>query len=144
MHFMFTRAAGPAWRNGWVRSDPHEGQASRGEAGKAPAPSGWDNRAARSSRSLSAPATASFIQGRGRKRLPGHRPDAYTGGVSSSGVYRIEPDTIFRVTETVEGGLLVEVLQDGTWVRGRIGMVGLRLNDSTTKLGPAAIRLLPA
>jgi len=64
--------------------------------------------------------------------------------VSSSGVYRIEPDTIFRVTETVEGGLLVEVLQEGTWVRGRIGMVGLRLNDSTTKLGPAAIRLLPA
>ena len=59
-------------------------------------------------------------------------------------MYRIEPDTIFRVTETVEGGLLVEVLQEGTWVRGRIGMVGLRLNDSTTKLGPAAIRLLPA
>jgi len=64
--------------------------------------------------------------------------------VTSSGVYRIDPDTIFRVTETVEGGLLVEVLQDGAWVRGRIGMVGLRLNDSTTKLTPAAIRLLPA
>ena len=64
--------------------------------------------------------------------------------MSSAGVYRIDPDTIFRVTETVEGGLQVEVLQDGTWVRGRIGMVGLRLNDSTTKLGPAAIRLLPA
>jgi len=64
--------------------------------------------------------------------------------VGSSGVYKIEPDTIFRVTETVEGGLHVEVLEEGVWVRGRIGMVGLRLNDSTTKLSPAAIRLLPA
>ena len=52
--------------------------------------------------------------------------------------------TIFRVTETDEGGLRVEILKDGAWVPGRIGMVGLRLNDSTTKLNAAAIRLLPA
>jgi hypothetical protein len=59
-------------------------------------------------------------------------------------VYQVDPDTIFRVTETVEGGLQVEVLQDGAWVRGRIGMVGLRLNPSTTRLSDAAISLLPA
>jgi hypothetical protein len=29
LHFMFTRAAGPAWRNGCVRVDPHTGHARR-------------------------------------------------------------------------------------------------------------------
>ena len=29
MHFMLTRAAGPAWANGWVCSDPQRGQAGR-------------------------------------------------------------------------------------------------------------------
>jgi hypothetical protein len=70
--------------------------------------------------------------------------DAYTGGVGSSGVYQVDRDTIFRVTETVEGGLQVEILKDGAWIRGRIGMVGLRLNPDTTKLTAAAIRALPA
>jgi hypothetical protein len=51
---------------------------------------------------------------------------------------------IFRVTETDEGGLKVEVLKDDTWVPGRIGMVGLRLNPLTTMLGAEAIRALPA
>ena len=60
-----------------------------------------------------------------------------------SGVYRTDLDLIFRVSETSEGGLKVEVLQDGAWVPGRIGMVGLRLSPSTTKLGAAAIGRLP-
>lgn len=51
---------------------------------------------------------------------------------------------IFRVTETGEGGLKVEVLKDGTWVPGRIGMVGLRLAPSTTMLGANAVGALPA
>jgi hypothetical protein len=50
---------------------------------------------------------------------------------------------IFRVTETDEGGLKVDVLKDGAWVPGRIGMVGLRLARSTTALGAHAIRGLP-
>jgi hypothetical protein len=61
-----------------------------------------------------------------------------------SGVYRTDRGLIFRVTETIEGGLKVEVLQDGAWTPGRVGMVGLRLAPSTTKLGAAAIQQLPA
>jgi hypothetical protein len=50
---------------------------------------------------------------------------------------------IFRVTETDEGALRVDVLKDGAWVPGRIGMVGLRLSHSTRTLGAAATRDLP-
>jgi hypothetical protein len=50
---------------------------------------------------------------------------------------------IFRVTETDEGGLKVDVLKEGAWVPGRIGMVGLRLASSTTALRPSALRELP-
>jgi hypothetical protein len=50
---------------------------------------------------------------------------------------------IFRVSETTEGGLKVEVLKDGAWSPGRIGMVGLRLSPSTTKLGRSDIQDLP-
>jgi hypothetical protein len=39
--------------------------------------------------------------------------------------------------------LKVEVLKDGAWVPGRIGMVGLRLRRSTTKLAAAAVLELP-
>jgi hypothetical protein len=51
---------------------------------------------------------------------------------------------IFRITETVEGGLKVEVLKDGAWIPGRIGIVGLRLAASTTTLSASAIRELPS
>ena len=63
---------------------------------------------------------------------------------SSGGVYRTGPGTILRITESVEGGLRVEILKDGTWIPGRIGMVGLRLARATVKLGPEAILKLPA
>ena len=47
-------------------------------------------------------------------------------------------------TETAEGGLRVDVLKDGAWTPGRIGMVGLRLATSTRKLSPDAVLKLPA
>jgi hypothetical protein len=53
---------------------------------------------------------------------------------------------IWRVMEGDDGSLKVEVL-DGTsdsWIPGRIGLVGLRLAPSTTKLTARAIRSLPA
>lgn len=61
----------------------------------------------------------------------------------SSGTYRTDLGLVFRVIENVEGGLKVEVLKDGAWTAGRIGMVGLRLSRSTTKLGQDAILELP-
>ena len=63
--------------------------------------------------------------------------------MQSSGVYRTALGTILRITESVEGSLKVEVLKDGVWIPGRIGMVGLRLRRSTTKLSPHAILGLP-
>ncbi len=68
----------------------------------------------------------------------------YTQGVGASGVYRTEAGLIFRVTDTVEAGLKIEVLKNGIWVPGRIGMVGLRLAASTTELGEKAILDLPS
>ena len=59
--------------------------------------------------------------------------------VASEGVYRTADGLVFRVSETVEGGLKVEVLKDGVWTPGRIGIVGLRLDRSTTKLTPNAV-----
>ncbi|TMK80124.1 MAG: hypothetical protein E6G47_07360 [Actinobacteria bacterium] len=62
----------------------------------------------------------------------------------ASGVYRTRLGLIFRVIESVDGGLKVEILRSGAWAPGRIGMVGLRLAHSTTKLGAAAVQRLPA
>jgi len=73
----------------------------------------------------------------------GTSAETYTGSVRSSGVYRTERGLVFRVTETAEGGLKVEVLKDDAWSPGRIGMVGLRLSPSTTKLGRSDIQDLP-
>lgn len=61
----------------------------------------------------------------------------------SSEVYRTDLGTILRITESVEGSLKVEILKDGAWIPGRIGMVGLRLRRSTTKLSPNAVQGLP-
>ena len=61
-----------------------------------------------------------------------------------SGVYRTGPGTFFRVSETVERGLMVEVLKDEVWVRGHISMVGLRLASSTVLLDASQIAALPA
>jgi hypothetical protein len=50
---------------------------------------------------------------------------------------------IWRVTQSDEGDLTVEILEDGHWVRGRTGLVGLRLASSTTRLTGEEIRELP-
>jgi hypothetical protein len=50
---------------------------------------------------------------------------------------------IFRVTGPPDGGLRVEVLKDGVWTPGRIGMVGLRLQPTTRRLSESATLALP-
>jgi len=64
--------------------------------------------------------------------------------VNVTGVYRSEQGMVWRVIEGDDGSLKVEVLQAGAWIPGRIGLVGLRLASSTTKLTARAIRGLPA
>ena len=50
---------------------------------------------------------------------------------------------VWRVIEGEDGSLKVEVLKEEAWLPGRIGLVGLRLAPSTTKLNARAIRGLP-
>jgi hypothetical protein len=75
--------------------------------------------------------------------------DPHSGGAGSSGrrqpsgVYR-RGTTVWRISESVEGGLKVEVLTDGTWVAGPVNLVGLRLDSGTTKLDQASIKSLPS
>jgi len=79
------------------------------------------------------------------------RTEAATGGAPAadssrrqpSGVYR-RGKTVWRISESVEGGLKVEVLTDGAWVSGPVNLVGLRLDSATTKLNQASIDALPA
>jgi hypothetical protein len=58
-------------------------------------------------------------------------------------VYRTEGGRIMRVIEASDGGIKVEVLDEGAWVAGRIGMVGLRLSPSTTVLTAKETKKLP-
>jgi len=51
---------------------------------------------------------------------------------------------VFRVAEAADGELSVQVLKDEVWVRGCMGLVGLRLESSTTMLSASAIHALPA
>lgn len=70
-------------------------------------------------------------------------PDTSSGRRQPTGVYRLGK-TVWRITESVEGGLKVEVLTDGAWVAGPVNLVGLRLDSGTTKLNQASIDALPA
>ncbi|MGH2739038.1 MAG: hypothetical protein ACRDH6_00925 [Actinomycetota bacterium] len=58
-------------------------------------------------------------------------------------VYRTIRGLIWRVMESDEGGLSVEKLKDGVWVAGSLGMVGLRLSPTTTRLSAREIHSLP-
>lgn len=63
--------------------------------------------------------------------------------VSESSFYKTERGTIFRLKEDDEGRLSVELLQTSLWVQGPIGMAGLRVAPTTTKLTERQIQSLP-
>lgn len=50
---------------------------------------------------------------------------------------------IFRVSEDREGHLSVGILQDATWVDGRVGIIGLRVAPTTVRLTPKQVLRLP-
>jgi hypothetical protein len=58
-------------------------------------------------------------------------------------VYKTESGVIFRVSETLEGHISVERLEDASWVAGQIGMVGLRVLPTTTRLTARQVLALP-
>jgi hypothetical protein len=63
--------------------------------------------------------------------------------VDPTGTYRSNRGTIWRVLESAEGTLSVQLLDDGRWIPGPIGMIGLRLVATTTRLGKKAVLALP-
>ena len=65
------------------------------------------------------------------------------GGVSETNIYKTEQGTIFRLKEDDEGRISVELLQTSLWVQGPIGMAGLRVAPTTTRLTSRQIQSLP-
>ncbi len=63
--------------------------------------------------------------------------------MQESGVYRTESGMIFRVSEDGEGHLSVGILQDATWVDGRVGIIGLRVAPTTVRLTSKQVLRLP-
>lgn len=58
-------------------------------------------------------------------------------------VYRTKGGIVLRILEADDGGLRVQVLKEGAWEEGRIGMVGLRLSPDTIKLTARETSALP-
>ncbi len=63
--------------------------------------------------------------------------------MSETKIYKTEQGTIFRLKEDDEGRLSVELLQTSLWVQGPIGMAGLRVAPTTTRLTSRQIQSLP-
>lgn len=63
--------------------------------------------------------------------------------MSEAKCYKTEQGTIFRLKEDDEGRLSVELLQTSLWVQGPIGMAGLRVSPTTTKLTSRQVQALP-
>ena len=65
-----------------------------------------------------------------------------SGAREPGGTYR-RGDKVWRVSESAEGRLKVEVLSEGAWVAGPVNLVGLRLGTGTSELTQAAVDALP-
>jgi len=69
---------------------------------------------------------------------------AYSDLVTGSGVYRTKLGKTLRISESDEGAIRVELLEDGAWVAGPVRMAGLRLSSTTRKLSSREVHSLPA
>lgn len=68
----------------------------------------------------------------------------YSSLVKTSAVYRTAQGTTLRISESDEGALRVEILEDGAWTDGPVRMAGLRLSKTTRKLTSTQVLALPA
>jgi hypothetical protein len=64
--------------------------------------------------------------------------------VQGSDVYRTEQGRTLRISESDDGALRVEILEEGSWVAGNVRMAGLRLSRTTRKLSGREVLALPA
>jgi hypothetical protein len=51
---------------------------------------------------------------------------------------------MLRISESDEGALRVEILEQGSWSTGPVRLAGLRLSSTTRKVTGAELRALPA
>lgn len=63
--------------------------------------------------------------------------------MSETSVYRTESGMIFRVSEGGEGHLAVETLKEEAWIPAALGMIGLRVAPTTTRLTAKQVLRLP-
>lgn len=59
-------------------------------------------------------------------------------------VYQTLQGKTLRISESEDGALRVEILEQGAWADGNVRMAGLRLSRTTRKLTGAEVRALPA
>jgi len=63
--------------------------------------------------------------------------------MSETNVYRTESGLIFRVSEGGEGHLAVETLKEQGWIPAALGVIGLRVAPTTTRLTARQVLRLP-
>jgi len=63
--------------------------------------------------------------------------------MSETSVYRTESGTVFRVSQDKDGHLSVQVLKTTLWESAPIGMAGLRVSKTTTRLTERQVQALP-
>jgi hypothetical protein len=59
-------------------------------------------------------------------------------------VYRTESGTIFRLVRNADGVLSVQLLKAAIWESAPIGMAGLRVAPTTTRLTATQVKALPS
>ncbi len=59
-------------------------------------------------------------------------------------VYRTEQGRTLRISESEDGAVRVEILDEGTWMPASVRMAGLRLSPTTRKLTARQVLALPA
>jgi hypothetical protein len=68
---------------------------------------------------------------------------AYRVVMRETNVYRTASGMIFRVSEGGEGHLAVETLQEEAWIPAALGVIGLRVAPTTSRLTAKQVLRLP-
>jgi hypothetical protein len=64
--------------------------------------------------------------------------------MKSSSIYRTEQGKTLRISESEDGAVQVEILDDDAWIPASVRMAGLRLSPTTRKLTARQVLALPA
>jgi len=64
--------------------------------------------------------------------------------MKETSVYRTASGLIFRVSEGGDDHLAVETLKDNVWTPAKVGIVGLRVAETTVRLTARQVLALPS